>query len=168
MTITSRLNVCRTRVFGLLAACVIGLAPALTGCEGEGSNDAATTGGEMNGNAQAENGAGAKESSGDGEAAVIIEMTDGLKYVPNTATVSVGETVEWRNTGALMHTVTADSSLANDLSSVQLPEGAEPFNSGDIGAGQSYTRTFTVPGDYRYFCIPHEAAGMVGELTVTK
>ena len=30
----------------------------------------------------------------------------------------------------------------------------------------SYSRRFDVPGRYTYFCIPHEAAGMIGEITV--
>ena len=55
---------------------------------------------------------------------------------------------------------------ADDPASVLLPPGAQPFDSGDIPAGQVYRHTFTVPGEYRYFCIPHEDMGMVGTVIV--
>lgn len=48
-----------------------------------------------------------------------------------------------------------------------LPSGAQPWDSGIVAAGQSWSYTFTTPGEYTYFCIPHEAAGMVAKLTVT-
>ncbi len=49
---------------------------------------------------------------------------------------------------------------------VALPVGAKPFNSGNLKPGQAYRHTFTVPGRYRYFCVPHEGAGMIGEVVV--
>jgi plastocyanin len=33
--------------------------------------------------------------------------------------------------------------------------------------GATYVRTFDVPGQYTYFCIPHEALGVVGHHTVS-
>ena len=75
--------------------------------------------------------------------------------------------MRWTNTSFDMHTVTADASLAADVSHVLLPDGAEPFNSGLIAPEKTFTKTFAVPGRYRYFCIPHEATGMVGEVVVT-
>lgn len=62
--------------------------------------------------------------------------------------------------------MTADPAQAADPSHVALPEGAETFDSGFIEADGSYSRTFDVAGEYRYFCIPHEGAGMVATLTV--
>lgn len=97
---------------------------------------------------------------------VVVEMTDTLDYSPNHVTVTVGGTVRWINPGSVPHTVTADSAKAMDPSHVELPARARSFDSGDIGPGESWSRTFDVPGDYRYFCIPHERAGMVGTLTV--
>lgn len=35
-----------------------------------------------------------------------------------------------------------------------------------LGEGDEFEWTFEVPGEYTYFCIPHEAAGMVANLTV--
>lgn len=97
----------------------------------------------------------------------VVEMNLQLKYVPEQLTVSVGDTVTWRTVGPIPHTSTCDPSLAaNPAQSVALPQGAEPWNSGDVGDGQEFSHTFEVPGDYTYFCIPHEAAGMIGSVTV--
>ncbi len=96
----------------------------------------------------------------------VVEMTTSLNYNPGNVTIRSGQTVEWRNRSIMGHTVTADPALAKNPANVQLPQGAVRFNSGNIGPGQVYRRTFTVPGDYRYFCIPHEGQGMVATLRV--
>ena len=93
-------------------------------------------------------------------------MTNMLKFTPASDTIRVGQTVEWHNTSLLVHTVTCDPKLAAKAEHVALPEGAKPFNSGNMDPDVSYRHTFTVPGVYKYFCIPHEAAGMVGEIVV--
>jgi len=103
-----------------------------------------------------------------GKPAVVVEMDDRLRYAPSPVTIQSGQTIQWVNRSRLTHTVTADASLAIDKSHVQLPEGARPFNSGNIRPKESFSYTFTVPGAYRYFCIPHEANGMIGEITVQK
>lgn len=115
--------------------------------------------------------AGGPSAQGDApageEPAVVVEMTDTLRYAPEEAHVHVGDTVQWTNPSQAMHTVTADASLADEPeTSVRLPEGAEPFDSGEIDPGESWSRTFDVEGRYVYFCIPHELAGMVGTLVV--
>lgn len=106
------------------------------------------------------------DGNGD-DAAVVIDMTSELRFSPGTVTIEEGETVRWRNASSVVHTVTADASLAQDAANVELPSGAESFNSGSIAGGGSFARTFTVPGTYRYFCIPHESAAMVGTVVVT-
>ncbi len=97
----------------------------------------------------------------------VVEMNDQLQFVPDSLTIKVGETVTWTTVGAIPHTATADSSKAADPAHVKLPEGAEPWDSGMVNQGESWSRTFDVPGEYAYFCIPHEMAGMVASLTVT-
>ena len=100
------------------------------------------------------------------EPAAIIRMTGDLTFEPATVTVPAGSTVKWENTSSIPHTATADPAQAADPERVELPQGAEPFNSGLVQPGGSYTHTFTVPGRYQYFCIPHEAAGMIGTVVV--
>lgn len=101
-----------------------------------------------------------------GGAAATVEMTSQLTFAPSSVTIQVGETVRWRNVSSVGHTVTADASEAQDPSNVELPDGAEPFNSGFVGADGTFSRAFTVPGTYRYFCIPHEGAAMLGTIVV--
>lgn len=96
----------------------------------------------------------------------VVDMTTTLNFTPNSLTLIAGQTVEWRNKSIMDHTVTADPRLAKNPANAALPAGARPFNSGSIKPGQVYRRTFTVPGDYRYFCIPHEGRGMVATLRV--
>lgn len=100
---------------------------------------------------------------------VVVTMTDKpARYVPEKITVKVGTTVEFRNTGQVVHDVTTDASIAQDKADVSLPPDAKPFDSGFITPGQSWSYTFTVPGRYLYACIPHEKDRMVGEVLVTK
>ncbi len=47
-------------------------------------------------------------------------------------------------------------------------KGAAAFDSGFIPPGGDYSYTYTVPGTYRRFCLPHEKAGMVGVVVVKK
>jgi len=96
----------------------------------------------------------------------MVQMTNGLRYVPEEVTIAVGQSIVWTNVASMVHTVTADPSLAKDRKDVQLPEGAQPFNSGNIAPGGTFRRTFDVPGLYVYFCIPHETSGMVGRINV--
>lgn len=98
--------------------------------------------------------------------AAVITMTNLLKFEPAVVTITAGETVLWKNSSLLVHTVTADSDLVANPENVALPKGAAPFNSGNIEPEGTFQHTFTVPGKYRYFCIPHEAAKMIGEIIV--
>ena len=72
----------------------------------------------------------------------------------------------WRNTSTVAHTVTADPAQAMTASNVQLPAGAEPFESQTLQPGQTFVHQFTVPGEYGYVCHIHEGSGMAGTITV--
>jgi plastocyanin len=99
---------------------------------------------------------------------VTIEMTDGLVFDPSSVTIRVGDTVEWVNASGTVHTATADPALAANPDNVLLPAGAEPFDSGVLSPGGRFSHTFTVAGEYRYVCLPHEFAGMIGTVTVNE
>jgi plastocyanin len=113
-------------------------------------------------------------SGGDGDGGGnTVDMAD-VAFTPEKLTVPVGTTVTWAN-GKIGHSVTAYED--------EIPDGAEYFASGgfdgeaaarkaypsegNIPPGETYEHTFEVPGTYEYFCIPHEAAGMVGTVEVT-
>ncbi len=95
----------------------------------------------------------------------IVEM-NGVEFTPAQLTIKVGDTVTWRNTDRMVHTVTDDPAKAQDKETAKLPEGAAPWDSGNIESRSSWSRRFDVPGEYTYFCIPHEVAGMVATITV--
>jgi plastocyanin len=87
-------------------------------------------------------------------------------FDPPIIHIKAGQTVEWRNTSLITHTVADDAKLADDASHASIPAGATSFNSGDIPAGQVFRYTFTVPGTYKYFCTHHEDDDMVGTIVV--
>jgi plastocyanin len=70
-------------------------------------------------------------------------------YSPNPVTVAVGGTVTWTNNDSITHTSVSDTGV---------------WNSGGIGAGQSFSQTFSTAGTYPYHCSIHP--GMVGTITV--
>jgi plastocyanin len=121
--------------------------------------------------------AGCGVSGSDTEGNYDVGMT-ASRFDPGTVTVAAGDTVRWKNTSSHAHTVTAYGD--------GLPEGAAFFATGGFesqsaaedgwiggseGAlyeGDTYEHSFEVPGTYNYYCIPHEASGMVGVVEVTE
>lgn len=110
----------------------------------------------------------AGEPRDEGTAAATVGMTDDLRFDPSEVRIQEGQTVTWRNSSELVHTVTADPELAADESSVALPNGADTFDSGNLQPGETFSHTFTVPGTYKYFCIPHELQGMIATVVVER
>lgn len=80
----------------------------------------------------------------------LIQLAEHF-YTPAQLTVKVGTTVTWRNVGQQVHDVNA-----NDGS----------FHSGNLEPGMTFTYTFTRPGQFKYYCIPHAGDGMTGEVDV--
>lgn len=108
---------------------------------------------------------GAAQAQSDSVAAEV-GMTNTLTFAPDTVHVEVGATVRWTNSSVLVHTVTADPEKATLDESVHLPEGATPFDSGNMDPKATFEHTFEAAGTYRYFCIPHEATKMYGTVIV--
>lgn len=101
--------------------------------------------------------------------AVVVKMSDKPpKFLPEKATVKVGQTVEWVNSAKTLHSVDADASMVQNPKDVVLPPGAKPFDSGFMQPGATFDYTFTVPGTYHYTCVPHEKDHMNGTVIVTK
>ena len=68
-----------------------------------------------------------------------VEIGDSM-FSPASLTISVGDTVTWRNADDRPHTVTSN-------------DGA--FDSGNLDEGQGFSFTFTEPGTYTYRCDYH-------------
>ena len=96
---------------------------------------------------------------------VVVQM-DGEEFRPSKVTIAAGQTVEWKNNSGDPHTVTVVPDKALVPADVALPKNAQPFESGTISAGMTFSHTFKVPGTYRYYCTLHEGNGMVGEVIV--
>lgn len=80
--------------------------------------------------------------------------------------VNPGDTVEFVNATA-GHSATSYHESLDSSDVTRIPEEAEPFNSGVLNSeGASWQYTFSVPGTYDYFCIPHKGLGMIGRIVV--
>lgn len=94
----------------------------------------------------------------------MVSTADGRHFFdPAELTIKVGDTVRWVNECEEGVACTHSAQAYPD----KIPAGAEAFNSTLLTAqGQTYEYTFTVPGEYEYFCLPHEALGMQGKIIV--
>jgi plastocyanin len=87
-----------------------------------------------------------------GQAAAVSIQDD--VFVPRRVEVEAGGTVVWQHVGQRPHTVTAS-------------DGS--FDSGNMESGASFSRTFSQPGTYSYYCRFHGSAsgtGMAGVVVV--
>lgn len=80
---------------------------------------------------------------------VVTVGPGGLSFSPKALTNHVNDTVAWSLGLGITHTVTGDT----------LPDSF-------CGTNHACTVTFTAAGMYPYHCIPHQALGMVGSVTV--
>jgi len=102
----------------------------------------------------------------------VIEMrSDALGsrvwFDPIGLYVEPGTTVRWI-VRENVHTTTAYHPR-NDHHPLRIPESAVPWDSRYlVHSGDHFDVTLSVPGVYDYYCIPHEAVGMVGRIVVAK
>lgn len=96
-----------------------------------------------------------------GDQGVAMEKN---KFVPSDLTVRAGETVTWTNMDSIGHSVVADDGSFDSHPTCGTVGGA------CMKKGETYSRTFTRPGQVAYHCRIHGAAGgqgMAGTVTVT-
>ncbi len=113
---------------------------------------------------RAEDDPGAQLQAGPGT--LVIRMSDDMEFSPEHAVVDAGDTIVWVQDGALPHTTSNGPGTAAVLEHAILPPGAEPWDSGLLDPGRRFTLVLTTPGEYTYLCMIHEAAGMIGRITV--
>ncbi len=98
-------------------------------------------------------GGGGGGGGGSTSVTVAIPVTDyggnvSPSFSPTTIAVPAGGSVTWRNDDTVSHTTTSDTNLWN----------------GSLGAGGSFSRTFSTAGTYPYACAIHN--GMSGRVIV--
>lgn len=90
-------------------------------------------------------------TGGDGASAGDeVVRIGGMRFEPSVLRVEAGETVTWRQQDRMPHTVTG--------------RGDQGPRSGRLGAGGSFSHTFTEPGTYEYYCSLHPS--MTGTVVV--
>ena len=97
---------------------------------------------------------------------VVIEMTNTATYQPAEIVVSKGEKITWKNTSDQLQTITVKTEQNNEKRIACYPDEAEPFSSGAIQPGESFSYTFFIPGAYQFVSLPNEKLGMEGRIIV--
>jgi len=69
----------------------------------------------------------------------------GFAFVPQTLTVSAGQSVTWTNLDSVTHQILADPGQA----------AIADFSSPNMAQGGTYSYTFNTPGTYTYHCSIH-------------
>jgi len=104
----------------------------------------------------------------------VVEM-QAVAFEPASLTVSVGDTVAWEHAAGEAHNVVAyEDSFPEEagywasggFDSEQAARDGWEDGEGAVQSGQAYVHTFETAGTHEYFCVPHEAAGMKGEIVV--
>lgn len=94
---------------------------------------------------------GPMDPADEGDVAVVV-ISDFAFSAP-TLTIDRGTSVRWRSSTSTFHTVTPDNHQAFATRQMSAP-------------GQTFDVRFDTPGRYRYYCEPHRALGMMGEVVV--
>jgi len=104
-------------------------------------------------------------AAGSGTIGATVDMSD-MAFLQRQVTVDAGQSVVWKNTSNTTHNVVTDVAKATIAADVETPRGAAMFDSGYMQPGATFSRTFTVPGVYKYVCTLHETGGMKGIVIV--
>jgi plastocyanin len=96
----------------------------------------------------------------------VIKMTNAATYLPAELVVKKGEKITWQNASDQIQTITVKTENHDEKQIAYLPDEAEPFSSGAIQPGESFSYTFFVPGTYEFISLPNEKKGMTGKIVV--
>ncbi len=98
---------------------------------------------------------------------IKIQVQDNQSlFAPAQISIPRGTRITWQNIATYPQTVTCDPAKANGNPNVFLPRGAQPFDSGELYPGQTWSYIFNVPGNYLYFSRYTAIASTVGTIQV--
>ena len=133
----------RSRAAGVVALLTV----LLAGCGGDGNDDKTSTA-----SAPANTGTESTATQQEAVPAVVKVSIGDNFYKPKDLTIKRGQSISWRNQGAVAHTVTSDS------------DSAIKFDSGTVNPGGVYALKPGTAGKITYHCTIH---GKVQSGTVT-
>lgn len=93
-----------------------------------------------------------------------VAVGDGLSFDPETFEIAAGDTVLWEWVGG-GHNVEYDDGAVPEGTDWTGTEGSRTTT---YGEGHAHWHTFETPGEYAYYCVPHQSNGMRGSFTVTE
>jgi plastocyanin len=149
-----------------MTSLVAGLAMVLAACGGEKkSSDQPAAAPEAGAPAATSTAAGATH-----DVNMVLEGSN-YKYVPNELTVGPNDVVRYHNKSGGPHNVAfwADSIPSGAASHIVLPDPMAPLSSKLVVTPDEVIElklNDAPKGEYYFFCTPHLALGMKGELTV--
>ena len=85
---------------------------------------------------------------------VGVDVTPDFTFAPKDESIAVGDTVTW-------------TFVDGGHSTTSRPDQPQKWNSQVLAKGKTFAETFTKPGRYQYYCIPHRDF-MKGTITVGK
>lgn len=96
---------------------------------------------------------------------VLMGSEDGsLVFIPREFTVAAGEEIVFKNNAGFPHNVVFDEDSVPpgvDATAISMPE-EELLEA----PGETYKVKLTEKGTYKFYCTPHQGAGMVGKVNV--
>lgn len=97
---------------------------------------------------------------GNSDVTVAVGPGNVIKFDPDVIRITAGTTITW-DWKSSNHNIVA-STIPEDASWGGTPGDAEIT----YGPGYTYEKSFSVVGEYDYYCQPHVSDGMVGKVTV--
>jgi plastocyanin len=142
-----------TKIPTTIAVCLVSLALPIAGCGSDDDN------GDQGASAKTESApaptATATTSQQETVPAVVNVSIGDNFYKPKAVTIVVGQSMKWKNAGAVAHTVTSDG------------DSTVKFDSGSLNPGGAYALKPATKGKLTYHCTIH-GASQSGTITVTR
>jgi len=116
----------------------------------------------------------AAATGADHEIQMVQQGPNSYKFIPDNITIKVGDQVTFKGVSGLQHDVAfyADSIPpgAADVLNAAIQDKPQDLATPMISDGQSVSISFAgaPTGTYKFYCIPHQAMGMKGTITVTQ
>lgn len=100
------------------------------------------------------------DKTGQNEVTVEVGPSGNLKFDPEAFKISPDSTITW------VWKTDTHNVVAEDIPKDASWEGTPGGPSKTYDKGYTYEETFSVSGEYNYYCSPHKSVGMTGQFTV--